>query len=89
MLTQLDQAGVTPGAKGVMLGVFEKCEPPDGEPSLSLAEVLDGQLGKSPVPSVYGYSFGHVSQQYTLPLGIRARLDTEARTLTLLEPAVS
>ena len=89
MLTQLEQAGVTSKAKGVMLGVFEKCEPSDGEPSLSLAEVIDERLATSRVPAVYGYSFGHVSHQYTLPLGIRARLDTEARTVTLLEAAVT
>ncbi len=89
LLTQLQLSGVLAGAAGVMLGVFQKCEPPDAEPSLSLAETLEGQLSGSKVPSVYGYSFGHVPHIYTLPVGIRARLDTEARTVTLLEPAVA
>jgi muramoyltetrapeptide carboxypeptidase len=40
------------------------------------------------IPAVYGYSFGHIADQFTLPMGINARLDTEAQTLTLLEPAV-
>ena len=40
-------------------------------------------------PSAYGYSFGHIEHRVTLPMGIRARLDTEARTITLLEAAVS
>lgn len=89
MLTQLRLAGPLRQAAGIVLGVFEKCEPPDDEPSLSLAETLEGQLSESRVPAVYGYSFGHVPHQYTLPLGVRARLDTEARTITLMEPAVS
>ncbi len=89
MLTQLQLAGMLPAAAGVMLGVFQKCEAPDAEPSLSLAETLEGQLAGSKMPSAYGYSFGHVPHIYTLPIGIRARLDTEARTVTLLEPAVS
>jgi muramoyltetrapeptide carboxypeptidase len=38
---------------------------------------------------VSGYSFGHIRNQFTIPVGVRARLDTEAQTLTLLEPAVS
>jgi muramoyltetrapeptide carboxypeptidase len=38
---------------------------------------------------VTGYSFGHIRNQFTLPMGIRARLDTARQTLTLLEPAVS
>ena len=89
MLTQLQLAGILPGAAAVLLGVFQKCEPPDAEPSLSLAETLDGQLSGARVPSVYGYSLGHVPHICTLPIGIRARLDTEARTVTLLESAVS
>lgn len=89
MLTQLALSGVLTKAAGVLLGVFQKCEPTDGEPSLSLAETLAGQLEALRVPSAYGYSFGHVPHIYTLPVGIRARLDTAARTVTLLEPAVS
>lgn len=89
MLTQLRLAGILPRAAGVMLGVCQRCGPPDDEPSLSLAETLAAQLTDLAVPSVYGYSFGHVPHQYTLPVGVRARLDTEARTVTLLEPAVA
>ena len=89
MLTQLQQSQALRRAAGVMLGVFGKSAVPPGERSLSLDEVLDEHFANLPVPSVYGYSFGHVAQQFTLPLGIRARLDTAAQTLTLLEGAVS
>lgn len=89
MLTQLAHARMMAQARGVLLGVFQKCEPPDDEPSLTLAETIENHLGASRVPAVYGYSFGHVPHQYTLPVGIRARLDTEARTVTLLEAAVA
>ena len=57
----------------------------------TLDEVLDGALGAQATerwPAVYGYSFGHIAHQVTLPLGVRARLDAGAQTLTLLEPAV-
>lgn len=89
MLEQLRQSGATTTAAGVMLGVFMRCDPPDKEPSLSLMEVLDGQFAKSKVPAAYGFSFGHIPHQMALPLGIRARMDTADRSLTLLEPAVS
>jgi muramoyltetrapeptide carboxypeptidase len=89
MLTQLGQAGILGAATGTMLGVFQRCEATDGEPSLTLQEVLREHFGGSPRPAGYGYSFGHIAQQMTLPIGIRARLDTRAQTLTLLEPAVS
>lgn len=89
MLEQLRQSGTLTSAAGVMLGVFMRCDPPDNEPSLSLQEVLEGQFKASKVPAAYGFSFGHIPHQMVLPLGIRARMDAEARTLTLLEPAVN
>lgn len=89
MLEQLRQSGALASAAGVMLGVFQKCEPPDSEPSLSLGEVLEGQFGASKVPAAYGFSFGHIPHQLTMPLGVRARMDTRDRSLTLLEPAVT
>ena len=95
MLTQLQQSvggrGEGDGLKraaGIMLGVFSKSRAPDGDASLTLSEVLDDQFGAMPIPAVYGYSFGHIPHQFTIPIGVRARLDTASQTLTLLEPAV-
>ncbi|MFT3818951.1 MAG: LD-carboxypeptidase [Rubrivivax sp.] len=88
LLTQLQQSQGLQRAAGLVGGVFERCEPgPDSTP-MPLAEVIDRQFGTAGVPAIYGLSFGHVRDQITLPLGVRARLDTEAQTLTLLEPAV-
>jgi muramoyltetrapeptide carboxypeptidase len=89
MLTQLRQAGILGTATGTMLGVFQRCESTDGEPSLTLQEVLREHFAQGSRPSGYGYSFGHIAHQITLPVGIRAELDTRAQTITLLEPAVS
>jgi muramoyltetrapeptide carboxypeptidase len=89
MLTQLDQSGLTKEAAGFILGVFDKCVPPDDEPSLTLAETLEDHFGASAVPAGSGYSFGHIAPQFTLPIGVRARFDADARTITLLEAAVT
>lgn len=89
LLTQLRYAGVLGSAAGVLLGVFQKCEAPPGEASLTLAQVLDDHFSTARVPAGYGYALGHIPHQYTLPVGARARLDADARTLTLLEAAVS
>ena len=97
MLTQLQQSvgglGRHDGlrhAAGIMVGVCRKIKQAEGDnsPTQSLAELLDHQLAGLPIPSVYGYSFGHIAHQFTLPIGVRARLNTEQQTLTLLEPAV-
>jgi muramoyltetrapeptide carboxypeptidase len=37
----------------------------------------------------YGFPFGHVDDNWTLPVGVRARLDADAGTLELLEAAVA
>ncbi|HEY1043385.1 MAG TPA: LD-carboxypeptidase [Telluria sp.] len=88
-MTQLDLASPFAKAAGVMIGICENCGPVEGEISLTLDQTLDIHLQPLQVPAVTGYSFGHIRNQFTLPVGVNARLDTEAETLTLLEPAVS
>jgi muramoyltetrapeptide carboxypeptidase len=88
-LTQLDLSVGLDKAAGVMIGICENCGPQGDGPSLTLDETLDVHLRPLRVPAVTGYSFGHIRHQFTLPVGVRARLDTEARTVTLLEPGVS
>ncbi len=88
MMTQLQLSQGFEHAAGLMLGVFENCGPPDEDPSLTLEQTLDQHLQPLTIPAVYGYSFGHIRDQFTLPVGVMATLDTERQTLTLLEPAV-
>jgi muramoyltetrapeptide carboxypeptidase len=89
MLTQLVQAGELPRAAAVAFGVCRACRVTDGDPSLSIEETLRDRLEPLHVPAAMGLSFGHIMQHFTLPLGIRARFDASARTITLLEPAVT
>jgi muramoyltetrapeptide carboxypeptidase len=89
MMTQLVQGGGLAQAAAVVFGVCSRCAAPAGEASLTLEETLEDLLGALRVPSAYGFSFGHIAHHFTIPLGIRARLDTGSRTLTLLEPAVA
>lgn len=89
MLTQLEQAGLSGRAAGIVGGIFRDCEHPPDQPGMPLSQPIDERFGAAGVPAVYGLSFGHVQDQVTLPLGVRARLDADALTLTLLETAVS
>jgi muramoyltetrapeptide carboxypeptidase len=89
MLTQLSQSRSFNDAAGIALGVFRRSVGTnDDEPSLSLNQALQDHFANLRVPALYGCSFGHIADNLTLPLGIRARLDTSAQTITLLEPAV-
>ena len=92
MLTQMIQAGKFENAAGIALGVFKLCEPNKTNPafsgSFSLMEVLKDRLGNLGIPVVYGLSFGHIADKFTLPFGGKAELNTETKQLKLTESAV-
>lgn len=88
MITQLFLAGKFKKVKGIILGVFYNCEAIEGEDSLRLKDVLIDKFQYLNVPIIYGMSFGHIDNQFTLPLGIKARLNTKDKLLTLLESGV-
>lgn len=89
MLTQLAQSGVLDNASAAMLGVFVKGDVLAGQESLTLTQALDDHFASRPIPSTYGLSFGHIASQWVLPIGIRARFDADAKSVTLLESAVT
>lgn len=88
MLTTLRQAWPLEQAAGIALGVFADCEAKEGSRSLSLQQTLKDRLGDLGIPVCYGLSFGHIEHMTTLPVGVRARLDTSSMSLRLLEPGV-
>jgi muramoyltetrapeptide carboxypeptidase len=79
MLHHLLLAGVLEGVKGVILGAFTNCGSTEG-----LQEVCAAALEPLGVPVLAGLPLGHQPDNHTLPLGARARLDSEAASLTLL-----
>lgn len=87
-LTQLDLSVGLSKAAAVMVGICEDCGPEHEEISLTLDQTLDIHLKPLTKPAVTGYSIGHIRHQFTIPVGVRARLDTWRQTVTLLEPAV-
>ena len=88
MLTQMLQSHDLSKLAGIALGIFEGCNPKPEENSMSLVACLKDRLGNLGIPVIYGLSFGHISNQYTLPVGIQAEMDTETGILTLLDSAV-
>jgi muramoyltetrapeptide carboxypeptidase len=51
--------------------------------------VLEQYFGPLGVPVAYGFPVGHIDEQWTLPLGVRARFDATSGEVDLLEAAVS
>ncbi len=48
--------------------------------------VVGAEFGRPDLPIVANLDFGHTDPQWILPIGIRAELDIEARSLRLIEP---
>jgi muramoyltetrapeptide carboxypeptidase len=88
MWTHLELAGVFRQVKGIVLGQFIRCEPRDG--GFSAADVLRELAAATGLPCAAGFPIGHGDDvNEPVPLGIRVRLDADAKRLTFLEGAVT
>ena len=54
----------------------------------SLEDVLEIHLAQLGVPVIYGLPLGHGPHLASIPLGVTATLDADARSLTIDEPGV-
>jgi muramoyltetrapeptide carboxypeptidase len=88
MLAHLALAGKLTNLAGVMLGRFTEMSRGGDSGALGLDEVLAHHLGSLGVPVAAGFPFGHIDDQWTLPVGVMAELDADAGELTVLEAAV-
>lgn len=84
LLTQLLRSGWFEGVAGIALGSFTDC----GERE-DVRVVLRERLAPLGVPIVEDMGFGHGTSTPTLPLGVPAVLDADARTLTYDEPGLT
>ena len=90
MLTQLALGGVLAKVAGVVFGQCTDCSA--SSPSLgsfTLSQVLQQHLEPLGVPAFQGALIGHVSNQFSIPVGIPAEIDAAGGTIRMLEPAVS
>jgi muramoyltetrapeptide carboxypeptidase len=83
MLTYWRMSGRFQRVKGIALGRFSRCEPPQGTPSFSVAEVLRDRISDLGIPVVSDLPFGHDGVNAALPVGVLARLDGERGELAI------
>jgi muramoyltetrapeptide carboxypeptidase len=91
MLAQLIAAGKLSDAAGIALGDFTppKTRNCPGKQTLTMQQVFADHLLPLKVPVMTGLPVGHIADQFTLPYGVQARMDAAARTMEIIEPAVS
>ena len=88
MLTQLIHGKTFTKAAGIVFGVCAGCDEPENSESFTLKEVIMDRIAPLGIPAVYGMSFGHVENNFTFPIGIKAEFNAKDMTLTLQEKAV-
>jgi muramoyltetrapeptide carboxypeptidase len=88
ILAHLRLTGAFQALAGVIIGRFSELHRSGRDGALGYDEVLATYFEPLGIPVAYGFPIGHVEAQWTIPLGIRCRLDATAGEVDLLEPAV-
>ena len=85
MLWHLKQAGKFKGIRGIVFGEMVNCQSfgPDrrNKESGSFKGILRDVFANSSFPILTNFPSGHGREMLTLPLGVKARLDTKTKTL--------
>jgi muramoyltetrapeptide carboxypeptidase len=88
MLAHLRMAGTLDRLAGIAVGRFTELKRAMSDGALGFDEVLATYFLPLGIPVAHGFPIGHIDDQWTLPLGVRARLDADSGELELLEAAV-
>lgn len=83
MWTHLALAGIMRHVSGIVLGSFSACEERDAD--YTSADVLRTLAEETGLPCAAGFPIGHGEINESVPLGVRVRLDADARRLEFLE----
>ena len=91
-LTHLRNAGKLEGIAGVAIGEMFQCEdwrfPDPGVRTKSMEDVFERHFEPMGIPVLFNLPLGHGKHLATIPLGVTATVDADARTLTIDEPAL-
>lgn len=89
MLTHLGLAGVLGQISGFVFGKCTDCNPTDGlYGSATFEDLMEQHIKPLGIPAFYGSMIGHISNKFTIPVGIEAEIDAKTGTIQLLESAV-
>jgi len=83
MLRQLLLAGLLDGVRAIVFGACTNCPEASDDGARRLDDVIAEVADLLAVPAMSGAPVGHIDEQWTLPLGAAAALDTDQRTLAV------
>lgn len=89
LLTQLRQSMKLAKLEGIAIGVFTSGRSSNPtEYTNGVNKIFKERLGNLGIPIVSGLSFGHIEKQFTLPIGLKAELNTNDATISFKESPV-
>jgi muramoyltetrapeptide carboxypeptidase len=83
MLTQLALSGALARCAGLVFGRITDIPKEPGDADRPLERVIGEVADRCGVPCIANATFGHVEDQFTIPLGATATLDADQRTLII------
>ncbi|SHG05702.1 muramoyltetrapeptide carboxypeptidase [Salegentibacter echinorum] len=89
MMSQLQLGGVLDKISGFIFGKCTNCKPGgSGYGSLTMEEVIDHYIKPLEIPAFSGSMIGHIDDNFTIPNGLEARIDSKKGSIKLLQAAV-
>lgn len=88
MLVQLKHSGALAQAAAIVFGAIRPVDGSDQESRL-ISGFIAEQTAEFGIPVIAGVEAGHGTENLTLPLGVRARVDAAARKLVIIESPVA
>ncbi|MCD6375056.1 MAG: LD-carboxypeptidase [Caldisericaceae bacterium] len=86
-LAQLKQAGIFDQVSAVILGQFLDCtDDNEDRKGIALETILKDYFDHRDYPVIYNFPYGHGMRKFTMPIGVKAELDTEQKQLKLQNP---
>jgi muramoyltetrapeptide carboxypeptidase len=90
LLNQLRIAKVFDKVNGVVLGAFTDCKELDPDKkTLTLGEIIEDYFTQLKKPVVYNFQHGHLTDNITMPFGIKFKLNATRGFIEIIEGAVS
>jgi muramoyltetrapeptide carboxypeptidase len=90
ILAQLLNAGILHKLEALVYGKFVDCVPSNpSDPHLTIDQVQEEFAQKIECPVVMNFQYGHISRKLTVPLGLKARIDTKHGKIEIVESGVS
>jgi len=72
----LKQAGIFNNIKGLILGEFLDCEPPESSNLFTVQYLIEEYFSNAPYPVLYNFPYGHGTLKITMPIGALTFFDT-------------